>query len=159
MDLLRNGNVQLLIMVGIIVLSFTAEKCRQLAPEEALSRTRTERFRFSNCFDKRYGTLACTAKVAMKLYLFEKYDINRRGEDSTLLAKHNMGVIVSTAWDFFETIYVNGTIGEGFSRASGTFIGAYVGGFIGANQLGRLGFRVGSPLWELVRWRSGTNGI
>uniref|UniRef100_A0A5B7BA49 Uncharacterized protein n=1 Tax=Davidia involucrata TaxID=16924 RepID=A0A5B7BA49_DAVIN len=63
-------NVQLLFVVGIIALSITAEKCRQLVGEEASSKSWTHSFSFSNCFDMSYGTIACVAKECVKLYLY-----------------------------------------------------------------------------------------
>ncbi|CAI9781064.1 unnamed protein product [Fraxinus pennsylvanica] len=62
--------VQLLSLAGVLVLSFTAEKCRQLVGEDHSSRSRTERFTFINCFDMRYGTIACIFKEMIKLYLY-----------------------------------------------------------------------------------------
>ncbi|KAK3034601.1 hypothetical protein RJ639_033556 [Escallonia herrerae] len=59
-----------LFMTGIVVLSFTAEKCRQLVGEESSSKSWTERFAFLNCFDMSYGTMACLIKECVKLYLY-----------------------------------------------------------------------------------------
>ncbi|KAK4407898.1 hypothetical protein Sango_0370800 [Sesamum angolense] len=64
------------LLTGILVLSFladsliTAEKCRQLRGVEHPSRSRTERFTFTNCFDMRLGTMACLLKELIKLYLY-----------------------------------------------------------------------------------------
>lgn len=48
----------------------TAEKCRLLVGDEHSSKSRTERFTFSNCFDMSYGTLICVFKECVKLYLY-----------------------------------------------------------------------------------------
>ncbi|KAL3517373.1 hypothetical protein ACH5RR_019962 [Cinchona calisaya] len=62
--------IQLLSLAAIVILSFSAEKCRQLVGEEYFSRTGKERFNFLNCFDMSYGTLACIVKELVKLYLY-----------------------------------------------------------------------------------------
>ncbi|KAK4441833.1 hypothetical protein Salat_0518200 [Sesamum alatum] len=62
--------MQLLSVAGILVLSFLAEKCRQLRGVEHPSRSRTERFTFTNCFDMGFGTTACILKEIIKLYLY-----------------------------------------------------------------------------------------
>ncbi|KAI3460753.1 hypothetical protein Pfo_017416 [Paulownia fortunei] len=62
--------MQLFFAAGILVLSFIAEKCRQLVGEEHSSRAPTDRFTFTNCFDMRYGTTACLLKELIKLYLY-----------------------------------------------------------------------------------------
>ncbi|CAO2832542.1 unnamed protein product [Amaranthus hypochondriacus] len=56
-----------LFIVGIIVLSITAEKCRHLVGEEAASKS--GQFTFLNCFDMSTGTLACSVKEGVKLYV------------------------------------------------------------------------------------------
>lgn len=64
---LQNRRVQLLLfIVGIITLSFTAEKCRHLVGEQASSQS--GKFTILNCFDMSSGTLACTVKEGVKLY-------------------------------------------------------------------------------------------
>ncbi|KAI5326319.1 hypothetical protein L3X38_035393 [Prunus dulcis] len=55
------------IIAGIIVLSITAEKCRQLVGEKYASRS--GQFTFLNCFDMSSGTLACSVKEGVKLYV------------------------------------------------------------------------------------------
>ncbi|KAL2535238.1 hypothetical protein Fot_16629 [Forsythia ovata] len=42
----------------------------RLVGEEHSSRSRTERFTFTDCFDMRYGTIACVFKEIIKLYLY-----------------------------------------------------------------------------------------
>lgn len=54
--------------VGIIVLSITAEKCRQLVGEDASSKS--GQFTLLNCFDMSTGTLACTVKTGVKMYFY-----------------------------------------------------------------------------------------
>lgn len=58
----------LLFVVGIIVLSLTAEKCRQLVGEQESSQS--VKFSFLNCFDMGSGSLACTVKEGVKLYFY-----------------------------------------------------------------------------------------
>ncbi|KAH7542959.1 uncharacterized protein LOC107407411 [Ziziphus jujuba] len=58
----------LLFTIGVVVLSITAEKCRQLVGEEASSQS--GKFTFLNCFDMGSGTLACGVKEGVKLYFY-----------------------------------------------------------------------------------------
>ncbi|XP_059664298.1 uncharacterized protein LOC132310076 [Cornus florida] len=159
--------LQLLCMVGIIVLSIAAEKCRLLVGDKvASSRSRTERFTFLNCFDMSYGTIACVVKECVKLY-FEYIRAvhvqkvrNDEGDAAATQAyrqaKHIMAPLLSSAWDLFETMYFGGALAEGLIRATGTFFGAYAGGFIGEVRLGWLGFLVGSHLGS---WTGGRIGL
>ncbi|KAL2941585.1 Triosephosphate isomerase [Bienertia sinuspersici] len=65
---LENTKIQIFIfIVGIIVLSFTAEKSRELVGEEAASKS--GQFTFLNCFDMGTGTVACSVKEGVKLYV------------------------------------------------------------------------------------------
>ncbi|KAH6808524.1 hypothetical protein C2S51_029632 [Perilla frutescens var. frutescens] len=61
-------------VAGILLLSFAAEKCRELAGEEEeyswRNRNRGERFTFTDCFDMKLGTAACVIKEIIKLYLY-----------------------------------------------------------------------------------------
>ncbi|KAK4852686.1 hypothetical protein QYF36_026188 [Acer negundo] len=69
MALLQNKRVQLLLFIaGIVVLSITAEKCRQLVGEEGSSQS--GQFTILNCFDMESGTLACAVKEGVKLYFY-----------------------------------------------------------------------------------------
>jgi hypothetical protein len=64
----QNKRVQLLLFIaGIIALSITAEKCRQLVGEEASSQS--GKFTFLNCLDMGSGTVACGVKEGVKLYI------------------------------------------------------------------------------------------
>ncbi|GAV85567.1 hypothetical protein CFOL_v3_29003 [Cephalotus follicularis] len=58
----------LLFIAGIIALSITAEKCRQLVGEEGSSQS--GKFTLLNCFDMGSGTLACSVKEGVKLYFY-----------------------------------------------------------------------------------------
>lgn len=61
--------IQFVVFVaGIIALSITAEKCRQLVGEDASSKS--GQFTFLNCFDGGSGTLACAVKEGVKLYFY-----------------------------------------------------------------------------------------
>lgn len=64
--------------------------------EEHSSRSRTERFTFINCFDTRYGTIACIFKEMIKLYLYYVRAVhaeNVRGQvfEKALLDKFSKG--------------------------------------------------------------------
>ncbi|KAJ0979911.1 hypothetical protein J5N97_015385 [Dioscorea zingiberensis] len=66
---LQKRRVQLaLIIGGIIVLSMTAEKFRELVGDEASSKS--GKFTFLNCFDMGSGSMACAAKEGVKLYVY-----------------------------------------------------------------------------------------
>ncbi|KAG6533704.1 uncharacterized protein LOC121980765 [Zingiber officinale] len=58
----------LLIVVGLIALSMTAEKFREFVGEEVASKS--GKFTFLNCFDMGSGSLACVAKEGVKLYVY-----------------------------------------------------------------------------------------
>ena len=74
---------------------------------------------------------------------------------ATRQANRIIGPIISCGWDFFEAIYYGGTIAEGFLRGTGTLFGAYGGGFLGEQTLGRVGYLVGSHLGSWVGGRIG----
>ncbi|KAL3651412.1 hypothetical protein CASFOL_004414 [Castilleja foliolosa] len=65
---------------------------------------------------------------------------------ATQKAKHIIGLIISSGWDFFEAIYFGGTITEGFLRGTGTLLGTYYVGFVAEQRFGRFGYLVGSTL-------------
>ncbi|CAK8544559.1 unnamed protein product [Lathyrus sativus] len=67
MDFQKNRVRFLVIVSSIIVLSITAEKCRELVGEKASSKS--GQFTFLNCFDLGSGTLACGVKESVKLYV------------------------------------------------------------------------------------------
>ncbi|PIN01520.1 hypothetical protein CDL12_25969 [Handroanthus impetiginosus] len=75
--LLRKRVQFLLVIVGIIALSITAEKCRHLVGEEAASKS--GQFTIFHCFDGSSGTLACVVKEGVKLYF---YNIRTRHVES-----------------------------------------------------------------------------
>lgn len=65
----ENNKLQVVLFVsGLIILSFSAEKCRQLVGEEASSQS--GKFTFLNCFDGSTGTMACAVKEGVKLYVY-----------------------------------------------------------------------------------------
>ncbi|KAF8387750.1 hypothetical protein HHK36_026405 [Tetracentron sinense] len=70
-------------------------------------------------------------------------------------AKRIIGPITSSGWDFFEAIYYGGTMTEGFLRGTGTLFGAYAGGFLGEQRLGKLGYLAGSHMGSWVGGRIG----
>ncbi|KAF3623287.1 putative B3 domain-containing protein-like [Capsicum annuum] len=182
--------VQLLALTAVLVLSFIAEKCRQLIGEESASRSKTERFTFVNCFDMSYGTIGCILKELVKIYLYyirathvhkvrneatkeavqENLSKGQSLEDAvkegqkvgnaaarraSLQAKHIMGPMVSSGWDFFETVYVGGTLAEASIRSVGTLLGSYVGGIIGEGKTRWFGFLLGSQLGSWIGGRLG----
>ncbi|XP_028791461.1 uncharacterized protein LOC114747317 isoform X1 [Neltuma alba] len=71
-------------------------------------------------------------------------------------AKRIIGPVISSGWDFFEAMYYGGTITEGFLRGTGTLFGAYAGGFLGEERLGRFGYLVGSHMGS---WFGGRIGL
>ncbi|XP_058188381.1 uncharacterized protein LOC131305318 [Rhododendron vialii] len=80
---------------------------------------------------------------------------NEAKRRATRQAKHIMGPVISSAWDFFETIWVGGTLAEGAIRGTGTFFGSYAGGVIGEGRLGWVGFLAGSQMGSWVGGRIG----
>lgn len=186
---LPRKRVQLLIfVVGIVALSITAEKCRQLLGEDGSSQS--GKFTLLNCFDMSSGTLACTVKEGVKLYFYNIRAVHvekarhhaiegalsdaltqglnakdaakhaqkegaKAAKLATRQAKRIIGPIISSGWDFFEAIYYGGTLTEGFLRGTGTLFGAYTGGFLGEQRLGRFGYLVGSHLGSWVGGRIG----
>ncbi|XP_021772410.1 uncharacterized protein LOC110736500 [Chenopodium quinoa] len=66
-DLNMKRTQLLLFVAGIIVLSIAAEKSRKLVGEEAASKS--GQFTFLNCFDLGSGSLACSVKEGVKLYV------------------------------------------------------------------------------------------
>lgn len=55
-------------VVGVIVLSFTAEKCREMVGETGSSQS--GKFTIFNCLDGGSGTVACLVKTGVKLYTY-----------------------------------------------------------------------------------------
>ncbi|KAI5566260.1 hypothetical protein BDE02_13G008200 [Populus trichocarpa] len=185
----RKKRVQLLaFIVGIIALSITAEKCRQLVGDDNSSQS--GKFTIFDCFDMGSGTLACAVKEGVKLYVYNIRSAHverarnlaierslldavgqgmspqdaaktaqKEGTKAAKLAKQQakriVGPVISSGWDFFEALYYGGTITEGFLRGSGTLVGAYAGGFLGDERLGRVGYLVGSHLGSWVGGRIG----
>ncbi|KAL7157666.1 hypothetical protein ABFS83_02G092600 [Erythranthe nasuta] len=69
MEILQKRRAQiLLLIVGVIALSITAEKFRLLVGEEAASKS--AQFTVLNCLDGSSGTLACVVKEGVKLYFY-----------------------------------------------------------------------------------------
>ncbi|KAM0854626.1 hypothetical protein ACQ4PT_050304 [Festuca glaucescens] len=65
---IQKRRVQLLLFVtGVLALSMTAEKCRELVGKEAASKS--GQFTFLNCFDMGSGSFACAGKEGVKLYV------------------------------------------------------------------------------------------
>ncbi|KAL5700894.1 hypothetical protein ACHQM5_026293 [Ranunculus cassubicifolius] len=177
-----------LFIAGIIILSMTAEKCRQLVGEDSSSQS--GKFTILNCFDMGSGSMACVVKEGVKLYFYNirsahverarhkamgpaltdalKQGLHPEAASKQALkeaekaaklasrqAKRIIGPIISSGWDFFEAIYYGGTITEGILRGTGTLFGAYGGGFVGEQRLGRFGYLVGSHLGSWVGGRIG----
>lgn len=186
---LQKKRIQLgLFIAGLIVLSMTAEKFREIVGEQSSSKS--GRFTFLNCFDFGSGTLSCGVKEGVKLYVYSirsahVENVRQRATELSLdealqqglstsaaakqaqkagakaaklasrQAKRIVGPIISSAWDFFEAIYYEGTLTEGFLRGSGTLFGTYIGGFHGEQRLGRIGYFAGSHLGSWIGGRVG----
>lgn len=80
---------------------------------------------------------------------------NAVAKRASLQAKHIMGPMVSSGWDFFETIYVGGTLYEAVIRSVGTLMGSYIGGIIGEGKNRWLGFLMGSQFGSWIGGRLG----
>ncbi|XP_006645944.2 uncharacterized protein LOC102704580 [Oryza brachyantha] len=66
---IQKRRVQLLLfIVGILALSMTAERSRELVGKEAASKS--GQFTLTNCFDMGPGSVACAAKEGVKLYVY-----------------------------------------------------------------------------------------
>lgn len=186
---LQKRRVQLaLVIVGIIALSMAAEKCREIIGEESSSKS--GKFTLLNCFDMGSGTLSCSVKEGIKLYVYNIRNahverIRQRATEISLTealqaglspsdaakqaqkagtkagkvaakkAKRILGPIISSGWDFFEAMYFEGTMTEGFLRGSGTLFGTYVGGFFGEQRLGKFGYLTGSHMGSWIGGRIG----
>ncbi|KAL1208365.1 hypothetical protein V5N11_000803 [Cardamine amara subsp. amara] len=74
MDFRRRRIQFLLYAIGLIALSMTAEKCRELVGQEAASKS--GQFTFLNCFDMSSGTVACAVKEGVKLYFYNLRSIH-----------------------------------------------------------------------------------
>ncbi|PIA61109.1 hypothetical protein AQUCO_00300553v1 [Aquilegia coerulea] len=68
MDLQRKRVQLILFVAGLVVLSITAEKCRQLVGEEDSSQS--GKFTLLNCFDMSTGSMACVVKEGVKMYFY-----------------------------------------------------------------------------------------
>ncbi|KAJ6414111.1 hypothetical protein OIU84_006849 [Salix udensis] len=186
----QKRRVQLLVfIVGIVALSITAEKCRQLVGDDYSSQS--GKFTIFNCFDMSSGTLACAVKEGVKLYfynirsshverarnlaiehsLLDTIGQGMSAQDAAKTAQkeggkgskagkaanktHHRSCYFFWMGFFFEALYYGGTVTEGFLRGSGTLVGAYTGGFLGEERLGRVGYLVGSHLGSWVGGRIG----
>ncbi|GKA14320.1 hypothetical protein Tco_0693966 [Tanacetum coccineum] len=66
---IQKRRIQLIVfIIGVIILSFTAEKCRLLVGETGSSQS--GKFTIFNCLDGGSGTLACVVKEGVKLYTY-----------------------------------------------------------------------------------------
>ncbi|KAG1338796.1 hypothetical protein COCNU_04G011020 [Cocos nucifera] len=68
LDLQKRRAQLALFVAGLIALSMTAEKFRELVGKEAASKS--GEFTFLNCLDMGSGSLACGAKEGVKLYVY-----------------------------------------------------------------------------------------
>lgn len=82
------------------------------------------------------------------------------GAKAAKLAKRQanrvIGPIISSGWDFFEALYLGGTMTEAALRSVGTLSGTYYVGFLGEASFGRIGYFVGS---EVGSWVGGRVGL
>lgn len=66
---IQKKRIQLVVfIIAVIILSFTAEKCRLLVGETGSSQS--GKFTIFNCLDGGSGTLACVVKEGVKLYTY-----------------------------------------------------------------------------------------
>ncbi|CAN1123173.1 hypothetical protein LINPERPRIM_LOCUS3104 [Linum perenne] len=64
----KRGRVHLpIFIIGIVLLSLAAEKCRLLVGEKSSSQS--GKFSILDCFDMSSGTIVCTVKEGVKLYV------------------------------------------------------------------------------------------
>ncbi|KAG9138179.1 hypothetical protein Leryth_001407, partial [Lithospermum erythrorhizon] len=70
--------------------------------------------------------------------------------------KRIIGPIISSGWDFFESLYYGGTVIEASLRGTGALFGTYYFGFVGERKLGRVGYLVGS---QVGSWIGGEIGL
>ncbi|XP_073113755.1 uncharacterized protein [Elaeis guineensis] len=98
---LQKRRVQLALFVaGLIALSMTAEKFRELVGKEAASKS--GEFTFLNCFDMGSGSLACGAKEGVKLYVYNVRSahvekVRQRATEAALTDALKEGLSVSDA--------------------------------------------------------------
>uniref|UniRef100_J3L0I2 Uncharacterized protein n=1 Tax=Oryza brachyantha TaxID=4533 RepID=J3L0I2_ORYBR len=181
---IQKRRVQLLLfIVGILALSMTAERSRELVGKEAASKS--GQFTLTNCFDMGPGSVACAAKEGVKLYVYKRGPPRRAVEGALADAARDgvphaeaarrahrvgataaklagrqaervLGPVVSSGWDLFEAMYLGGSMTEGFLRGTGTLFGTYVGGFHGDDRMGKLGYLAGSHLGS---WAGGRIGL
>ncbi|XVF31465.1 hypothetical protein REPUB_Repub16aG0148300 [Reevesia pubescens] len=67
MDFERKKVHLFIFIAGVILLSITAEKCRQLVGEEASSQS--GKFTLFDCFDMGSGSVGCAVKEGVKIYV------------------------------------------------------------------------------------------
>ncbi|TYH46794.1 hypothetical protein ES332_D11G363900v1 [Gossypium tomentosum] len=70
MDLNKKRVQLLLFILGLTLLSKTADKCRKLAGEEKVVLSQTGQFSLWDCFDMGVGSIACAVKEGVKLYVY-----------------------------------------------------------------------------------------
>ncbi|XP_039029592.1 uncharacterized protein LOC120163838 [Hibiscus syriacus] len=80
----KKKQIILLFIIGFIVLKITAEKCRELAGEQKETLSQTGKFSWLDCFDFGTGSIACAAKQAVTLYVYNMR--SARVEKAKLLA-------------------------------------------------------------------------
>uniref|UniRef100_A0A6N2L9K4 Uncharacterized protein n=1 Tax=Salix viminalis TaxID=40686 RepID=A0A6N2L9K4_SALVM len=177
----QKRRVQLLVfIVGIVALSITAEKCRQLVGDDYSSQS--GKFTIFNCFDMSSGTLACAVKEGVKLYfynirsshverarnlaiehsLLDTLGQGMSAQDAAKTAQKEGAKAAKLAKQQTKRIIVCILLVESSllwwysdGRGSGTLVGAYAGGFLGEERLGRVGYLVGSHLGSWVGGRIG----
>ncbi|XP_051121914.1 uncharacterized protein LOC127245195 [Andrographis paniculata] len=74
---------------------------------------------------------------------------------ATRKADRIIGPIISSGWDFLESIYFGGKIMEGLLRGTGTLFGTYSVGFLGEQKFKRIGYLVGSHFGSWIGERIG----
>ncbi|KAM3323669.1 hypothetical protein P3S67_004820 [Capsicum chacoense] len=138
--------VQLLAVTAVLVLSFIELKNVDSFEKNQLKK-QDRKIPIRKLFDMSYGTIGCILRNWAEVG-------NAAARRASLQAKHIMGPMVSSGWDFFETVYVGGTLAEASIRSVGTLLGSYVGGIMGKGKLGGW-FSFGKSLGSWIGGRLG----
>ncbi|XP_022769521.1 uncharacterized protein LOC111313050 [Durio zibethinus] len=138
MNFLRTGKVQVVVVIFVLIIVFTAKKCRELYDDEqAIHKTRPQQY---NCFDMKTGSAACIARNVLKSYYLTKYNLEpeqRNKPEVPFVSKYNMAPYVGSGWDMLESLYSRQRPkGEAISKAIGAFIGDHVGSYVAEKHVG-----------------------
>ncbi|KAI7756445.1 hypothetical protein M8C21_013473, partial [Ambrosia artemisiifolia] len=160
-------------IIGLIILSFTAEKFREIVGERGSSQS--GKFTIFNCFDGGSGTVACLVKEGVKLYTYNirtmhvevarnkaieasLADAISQGMEPTAAAKKAQQDGAKAAK--LATRKAKRIIGPIISSGWDFFEALYYGGtitegYLGEERFGRFGYLIGSQLGSWVGGRMG----